>query len=159
MSAPHEDFAAHLEDKSKMGAKPSTLRVAAAMLAHNQRHPRCYVPIHRDIPLVPNRVLLLDLDCHLVIRKAAHRTGCGRVGRMGRTASACRRGHGGYRRIDIMEDASLRASKAVALARPEVEPVQGLPGRVGIRSVEEDSYKVVSADIMKVLLTIRPGAG
>ena len=83
MSAPHEDFAAHLEDKSKMGAKPSTLRVAAVMLAHNQRHPRCYVPIHRDVPLVPNRVLLLDLDCYLVKRKAAHRTGCGRVGRMG----------------------------------------------------------------------------
>ena len=159
MPAPHEIFAAHLEDKSEMGAKPSTLRAAAAVLAHNQRHPRCYVPIHRDVPLVPNRVLLLDLDCYRVIRKAEHRPGSGRVGRMRRTGSACRRGYGGHRRIDIMEDASLKASKTAALARPEVERMRGLPGRVRIRSVKEDSYKVVSADTMKVLLTIRPGAG
>ena len=110
MSAPHEDFAAHLEDKSEMDVNLSTLRVAAAVLTHNHRHARFDVPLHRDVAPVPSRALLLELDCYLVIRKAAHRPRWGRGGRMGRTASARRRGHGVHRRIDRRQDASLRVS-------------------------------------------------
>ena len=41
----------------------------------------------------------------------------------------------------------------------DVERVRGGSGRLRVRGVGEDSYRVVSADTMKLLLPIRRGAG
>ena len=98
-------MAAYLEDRSETGARPSTLRVVAA-IARNHRDAGFDVPLHQGVARTvleelthedspgPARALPLDLDCYLAIRKTAHRPRWGRGGRLQRTPSARRRANG-----------------------------------------------------------------
>ena len=124
LPASPEDVAAYLEDRSKTGARPSTLRVAAAAIARNHKDAGFDVPVHQDIARTvldeltrddapgPTRALPLDLDCYLAIRKTAHKPRWGRGGRLERTPSARRRGALDVAMIGLMRDARLRVSEA-----------------------------------------------
>ena len=104
LPASPEDLAAYLEDRSETGARPSTLRVAAAAIARSHRDAGFDAPVQHDIARsvldeltrddapVPNRALPLDLDRYLAIRETAPKPRWGRGGRLERTASARRRG-------------------------------------------------------------------
>ena len=84
LPASPEDVAAYLEDRSETGARPSTLRVAAAAIARNHKDAGFDVPVHhgvartalddltRDEAPRPSRALPLDLNCYLAIWKTAH---------------------------------------------------------------------------------------
>ena len=79
LPASPEDVAAYLEARSETGARPSTLRVAAAAIARNHKNAGFDVPVHhgvvrtvldeltRDEGPRPSRALPLDLDCYLLI--------------------------------------------------------------------------------------------
>ena len=85
LPASPEDVATYLEDRSELGARPSTLRVAAFAIARNHRDAGFDVPVHRGVARTvldeltrdevpgPTRTLPLDLDCYLAIRKTAHK--------------------------------------------------------------------------------------
>ena len=166
-----EDVAAYLEDRSETGARPSTLRVAAAAIARNHKDAGFDVPVHhgiartvldeltRDDAPGPVRALPLDLDCYLAIRKTAHKPRWGRGGRLERAPNARRRGASDVAMIGLMRDARLRVSEAVELTWGDVERVRGGSGRVHVVGAEENSYREVSADTMKLLLPVRRGAG
>ena len=171
LPASPEDVAAYLEDRSGTGARPSTLRVVAAAIAHNHRDAGFDVPIHRgaartaleeltqeDSPR-PARALPLDLDCYLAIRKTAHSPRWGRGGRLERTASSRRRGAMDIAMIGLMRDARLRVSEAAELAWGDVERVRRGSGRARVAGADETGYREVSADTMKLLLPVRRGAG
>ena len=49
LPASPEDVAAYLEDRSEMGARPSTLRVVTAAIARNHRDAGFDVPLHRGV--------------------------------------------------------------------------------------------------------------
>ena len=61
--------------------------------------------------------------------------------------------------IGLMRDARLRVSEAAALTWGDVRRLSGGSGRVRVGGAAEDSYRVVSADTMKLLLPVRRGAG
>ena len=171
LPASPEDVAAYLEDRLETGARPSTLRVVAAAIARNHKDAGFDVPVHQGVDRTvlgdltqddapgASRALPLDLDCYLAIRKTASEPRWGRGGRLERTASARRRGAVDIAMIGLMRDARLRVSEATALTWGDIERMRGGSGRVCVRGAEEDSYRVVSADTMKLLLTIRRGAG
>ena len=171
MPASPEDVAAYLEDRSGTGARPSTLRVAAAAIARNHKDAGFDVPLQKGVALTvldeltrdytpgPSRAFPLDLDCYLAIRKTAHKPRCGRGGRMERTANAHRRGSVDVAVIGLMRDARLRVSEAAELTWSDIERVRGGSGRVRVVGAEEISYREVSAETMKLLLAIRRGAG
>ena len=91
LPASPEDVAAYLEGRSAAGARPSTLRVVAAAIAHNHKNAGFDVPVHRGVARImldeltwddspgPSRALPLDLDCYLAIRKTAHKPRWGRA--------------------------------------------------------------------------------
>ena len=175
LPASPEDVAAYLEDISETGARPSTLRVAAA-IARNHKDSGFDVPVHHGVARtaldeltrddVPgrSRAMPLDLDCYLAIRKTAHEPRWGRGGRLERTASARRRGEVDIAMIGLMRDARLRVSEAAALTWRDIERARVgsgrvRAGRVRVGGAGEDSYRVVSADTMKLLLPIRRGVG
>ena len=162
------DVAAYLEDRAEAGARASTIKVAAAAIAHNHREAGLVVPLQHgpakdvlaeltqeDTP-GSARALPLDLDCYLAIRKTAYEPRSGRGGRMERVRNARRRGELDVAMIGLMRDAGLRVSEAAALTWGDVEQVQGGTGRV---RVGETGHRVVSADTMKLLLPVRQGAG
>ena len=165
------DVAAYLKDRSQTGARPSTLRVAAAAIAHNHKDAGFDVPVHdyvarsvldeltRDDSPGPSKALPLDLDCYLAIRKTAHKPRCGRGGRLERAANARRRGALDVAMIGLMRDARLRVSEASELIWGDIERLRGGSGRVRVMGVEETGYRVVSADTMKLLLPTRRGTG
>ena len=171
LPASPEDVAAYLKERSETGARPSTLGVAAAAIARNHKEAGFEVPLQggaartvldeltRDD--VPGRIraLPLDLNCYLAIRKTANEPRPGRGGRRERAASARNRGAVDIAMIGVMRDARLRVSEAAALTWGDIERVRGGSGRVRVRGAGEDSYRVVSADTMKLLLPIRRGAG
>ena len=171
MPASPEDVAAYLEDRSETGARPSTLRVVAAAIARNHKDAGFDAPVHQGVARSvlddltqddapgASRTLPLDLGCYLAIRKTASEPRWGRGGRLERTTSARRRGAVDIAMIGLMRDARLRVSEATALTWGDIERMRGGSGRVCVRGAEEDSYRVVSADTMKLLLTIRRGAG
>ena len=171
LPASPEDVSAYLEDRSETGARPSTLRVVAAAIAHNHKNAGFDVPVQHDIArtvldeltrddtLGPTRALPLDLDCYLAIRKTAHRPRWGRGGRLERTPNARRRGSLDVAMIGLMRDARVRVSEAAELTWGDVERVRGGSGRVRVMGAEETSYREVSADTMRLLLPIRRGAG
>ena len=83
LPASPQDVAAYLEDRSGTGARPSTLRVMAAAIAHNHRDAGLGVPLRRgaaktvldelprdDAP-GPSRAPPLELNGYLAIRKTA----------------------------------------------------------------------------------------
>ena len=169
LPASPEDVAAYLEDWSETGARPSTLRVAAAAIAH--RHAGFDVPLHRGVAKTvldeltrdddpgPSRALPLDLDCYLAIRETAHQPRWGRGGRMERAANARRRVVLDVAMIGLMRDARLWVSEAAELTWGDIERVRGGSGRVRVVGAEETSHREVSADTMKLLLPVRRGAG
>ena len=164
LPASPEDVAAYLEDRAETGARPSTLRVAAAAIARSHKDAGFDVPVRygvartvldeltRDDVPGPIRVLLLDLDCYLAIRKTAHKPRWGRGGRLERTPNASQRGALDVAMIGLMRDARLRVSEAAELIWDDVERVRGGSGRVRVVGAEETSYREVSADTMKLLL-------
>ena len=171
LPASPEDVAAYLEDRSETGARPSTLRVAAAAIARNHKDAGFDVPVHhgvartvldeltRDDAPGPTRALPLDLECYLAIRKTARQPRWGRGGRLERAASARRRGAMDVAMIGLMRDARLRVGEAAELTWGDIERVRGGAGRVRVVGAEEASYREVSADTMKRLWPIRRGTG
>ncbi len=165
------DVAAYLEDRSDTGARPSTLRVAAAAIARSHKDAGFDVPLHqgaartaldeltKDDDSGPSRALPLDMDCYLSIRKTAHRPRWGRGGRLERTPSARRRGAVDIAMIGLMRDARLRVSEAADLTWGDVERQRGGSGRVRVAGADDSDYREVSADTMKLLLPVRRVAG
>ncbi len=70
-------------------------------------------------------------------------------------SNARRRGALDVAMIGLMRDARLRMSEAAALTWGDLEPVPGGSGRV---RVSETGYRVVSADTMRLLSSVRRGA-
>ena len=170
LPAAPEDVAAYLENRSATGARPSTLRVAAAAIARKHKTAGFDVPVNhgparsvldgltRDDAPSPIRTLPLDLDCYLAIRRTAHRPRSGRGGWPERTPNARRRGSVDVAMIGLMRDARLRVSEAAELTWGDIERVRGGSGRVRVAETEETGYREVSVDTMKLLLAIRRGA-
>ena len=170
LPASPEDVAAYLEDRSDTGARPSTLRVAAAAIARSHREAGFEVPVHhgvartvldeltRDNTPSPVRALPLDIACYLAIRKTARQPRWGRGGHLERVASARSRGAMDLAMIGLMRDARLRVSEAAELTWGDVVRVRGGSGRVRVVRAEDTSYREVSADTMKRLWPIRRGA-
>ena len=168
LTANPEDVAAYLENRAEMGAKASTLKVVAAAIAHNHKDSGFDVPVRQGVARTvldeltqddspgPTRALPLDLDCYLAIRKTAQEPRRGRGGRMERTANACRRGALDIAMIGLMRDARLRVSEAAALIWEDIDQVNGGSGRV---RVGETGYRVVSAETIRLLLSVCRGAG
>ena len=61
--------------------------------------------------------------------------------------------------IGLMRDARLRVYEAAALTWGDLERVHGGSGRVRVEASGETGYRVVSADTMKLLSSVRRGAG
>ena len=168
LPASPEDVAAYLSDKWESGAKPSTLKVVAAAIARNHKQAGFDAPLQHGVARTvldeltqndspgPTRALPLDLDCYLAIRKTAYEPRSSRGGGMERVSNARRRGVLDVAIIGLMRDARLRVNEAAALTWGDLEKVQGGSGRV---RVGETGYRVVSADTMKLLSSVRRGAG
>ena len=110
----------------------------------------------QDDSPAPARALPLDLDCYLAIRKTAYEPRSGRGGHVERVSNARRRGALDVAMIGLMRDARLRVAEAAALTWGDVERVPGGTGRV---LVGESGYRVVSADTMRLLSSVRRNAG
>ena len=148
--------------------KAPTLRVAAAAIARNHKDAGLDVPVHHGVARLmldgltqdespdPSRALPLNLDCYLAIRKTAYEPRSGRGGRMERVSNALGRGALDIAMIGLMRDARLRVSEATALTWGDLEMVPGGSGRV---CVGETGYRVVSADTMHLLSSVRRSAG
>ena len=59
----------------------------------------------------------------------------------------------------LMRDTRLRVSEAATLTWGDLERVPGGSGRVRVEASGETSYRVVKADTMKLLSSVRRGAG
>ena len=137
LPATPEDVAAYLENRPNAGARASTIKVAAAAIAHNHKDSGFDMPLRsgiaravfeeltQDASPCPTRALPLDLDCYLAIRKTAFEPRSGRGGRMERVSSARRRGALDVAMIGLMRDARLRVSEAAALTWGDIEQVSG----------------------------------
>ena len=168
LPASPEHVAAYLKDRWESGAKPSTLKVAAAAITRNHKEAGFDVPLQRGVArAVLNeltqddspgaaRALPLDLDCYLAIRKKAREPRGGRGGHEEGVSNARRRGALDLAMIGLMRDARLRVNEAAALSWGDVERVPGGSGRVRVGDAD---YRVVSADTMKLLSSVRRGAG
>ena len=167
LPASPEDVAAYLKDRRESGAKPSTLKVAAAAIARSHREAGFDVAGQQGVARTvldeltqddspAARALPLDLDCYLAIRKKAKEPRSGRGGHEERVLNARRRGKLDVAMIGLMRDARLRVNEAAALTWGDVERVHGGSGRV---RVADTDYRVVSADTMKLLSSVRRGAG
>ena len=168
LPASPDDVSAYLKDRWESGAKPSTLKVVAAAIARSHREGGFDVSAQQGVARAvldeltqddsPGaiRALPLDLDCYLAIRKVAKEQRSGRGGHEERVSNARRRGALDVAMIGLMRDARLRVNEAAALTWGDVERVQGGSGRV---RVANSDYRVVSADTMKLLSSVRRGAG
>ena len=168
LPATPEAVAAYLENRAEAGARVSTIKVAAAAIAHNHKEAGFDVPLQHGVARTvldeltqddspgPTRALPLDLDCYQAIRKTAYEPRSGRGGQMERVSNAHRRGALDVAMIGLMRDARLRVSEAAALTWGDLERVPGGSGRV---RVGDNGYRVVSADTMKLLSSVRRGAG
>ena len=170
LPASPQDVAAYLEDRLETGARPSTLRLAAAAIARNHKVAGFHVPFRfcaaravlddltRDDTPGPSRALLLDLNRYLAIRRTAQEPRPGRSGRLERAASARNRGALDITMIGLMRDARLRVSEAAALTRGDVRRMRGGSGRVRVGGATETECREVSANTMGLLLsTVRRG--
>ena len=168
LPATSQDVAAYLEYRAETGARASTLKVAAAAIAHNHRDAGFAVPLRHGVARTvldeltqedtpgPARALPLDLDCYLAIRKTAYQPRSGRGGHVERVSNARRRGAMDVAMVGLMRDARLRVSDAAALTWGDLERVPGGSGRVRVGVA---GYRVVSADTMRLLSSVRRGAG
>ena len=84
-----------------------------------------------DVP-GPSRVLPLDLNGYLAIRKTAQERRPGRGGRLERAASVRNRGAVDIAMIGMMRDARLRMSEAADLTWGDVWRMRGGSGRVSV---------------------------
>ena len=167
LPASPEHVAAYIKDKWESGAKPSTLKVVAAAITRNHKEAGFDVPLQHGVARTvleeltqddspgPTRALPLYLDCYLAIRKAAYGPRSGRGGHEERVSNARRRGALDVAMIGLMRDARLRVSEAAALTWGDLERVPGGSGRV---RVADTGYRVVSADTMRLLSSVRRGA-
>ncbi len=168
LPASPEHLAAYLKDRWESGAKPSTLKVVAAAIARSHKEAGFDAPLQRGVARAvldeltqddspgPIRALPLDLDCYLAIRKTAHESRSGRGGQMERVSNARKRGALDVAMIGLMRDARLRVSEAAVLTWGDLERVPGGSGHV---RVAETGYRVVSADTMRLLASVRRNAG
>ena len=168
LPASPEDVAAYLKDRWESGAKPSTLKVVAAAITRSHREAGFDVSAQQGVTRAvleeltqddspgPTRALPLDLDCYLAIRKVAKEKRNGRGGHEERVSNARRRGALDVAMIGLMRDARLRVNEAAALTWGDLERVHGGSGRV---RVADTDYRVLSADTMKLLSSVRRGAG
>ena len=168
LPAAPEDVAAYLKNRAQAGASVSTIKVVAAAIAHNHKDAGFGAPLllgvartvleelTQDDSPGPTRALPLDLDCYLAIRKTAYEPRNGRGGRLERVSNARRRGALDVAMIGLMRDARLRVSEAAALTWGDLEQVPDGSGRV---QVGETGYRVVSADTVRLLSSVRRGAG
>ena len=162
-----DDVAAYLEYRAYAGARASTIKVAAAAIAHNHKEAGFDVPHRRGVARTvleeltqdhspgPVRALPLDLDCYLAIRKTAHEPRSGRGGGMERVSNARRRGAMDVAMIGLMRDARLQVSEAAELTWGDLQQVPGGSGRV---CVWESGFRMVSADTMRLLSSVRRGS-
>ena len=74
-------------------------------------------------------------------------------------SNARRRGTLDVAMIGLMRDARLRVGEAAALTWGDLERVPGGSGRVRVEASGETSYRVVSADAMRLVWLVRGGAG
>ena len=168
LPASPDDVAAYLKDRWESGAKPSTLKVAAAAITRSHKEAGFDVSAQQGVARTvldeltqddspsSTRALPLDLDCYLAIRKVAKEQRGGRGGHEERVLNARRRGALDVAMIGLMRDARLRVNEAAALTWGDLERVHGGSGRVRVADTE---YRVVSADTMKLLSSVRRGAG
>ena len=168
LPAAPDDVADYLKDRWESGAKPSTLKVVAAATTRNHKEAGFDVSAQQGVARAvldeltpddspgPIRALPLDLDCYLAIRKTARESRSGRGGQMERVSNARRRGALDVAMIGLMRDARLRVNEAAALTWRDVARVPGGSGRV---RVGDTDYRVVSADTMRLLSSVRRGAG
>ena len=164
LPASPEDVATYLADRWESGAKPSTLKVVAAAIARYHKEAGFDAPFRSGVARQlldeltqgdtssPSRAMPLDLDCYLAIRKTAQEPRSGRGGRMERAANARRRGAVDIAMIGLMRDARLRVSEAAALVWGDIEQLSGGSGRV---RVGDTGYRVISADTMRLLSSVR----
>lgn len=164
LPAAPEDVVAYLKDRAEAGAKASTIKVAAAAIAHNHKDAGFDAPLQQGVARTvleeltqddspgPIRALPLNLECYLAIRKTAYEPRSGRGGRMERVSNARRRGALDVAMIGLMRDARLRVSEAAALTWADLEQAPDGSGRV---SVGQSGYRVVSADTMRLLSSVR----
>ena len=92
LPATSEDVTAYLEYRAEADAKASTIKVAAAAIAHNYRDAGFDAPLQhgaarivleeltQDASPALARALPLDLDCYLAIGKTAYEPRSGRGG-------------------------------------------------------------------------------
>ena len=163
LPAAPEDVATYVIDRRESGAKPATLKVVVA-IARSHREAGFDVPLRHGVartildeltqdPLPgPTRALALDLECYLAIRKTAYEPRSSRGGGMERVSNARRRGALDVAMIGLMRDARLRVSEAAGLTWGDLERVPGVSGRV---RVADTGYRVVNADTMRLLSSVR----
>ncbi len=167
LPATPEEVAAYLENRAEAGARASTIKVVAAAIAHNHKDAGFDAPFRhgivrtvldeltRDDSPGPTRALPLDLECYLAIRKTANEQRSGRGGHMERVSNARRRGALDVAMIGLMRDARLRVSEAAELTWGDLQQVPGGSGRV---RVGESGFRIVSADTMRLLSSVRRGS-
>ena len=167
LPASPDDVSAYLKDRRESGARPSTLKVMAAAITRNHKEAGFDVSAQQGVARTvldelteddspgATRVLPLDLDCYLAIRKTAHESRSGRGGHEERVSHAHRRGAVDVAMIGLMRDARLRVNEATALTWGDVEPVPGGTGRV---RVGDTGYRLVSSDTMRLLSLVRRNA-
>ena len=167
LPAAPEDVVAYLEERAQVGARASTIKVAAAAIAYNHRNAGFDAPLQQGVARTvleeltrdgspgPTRALPLDLDCYLAIRKTAYEPRTGRSGQEERVSNARRRGALDVAMIGLMRDARLRVSEAAALTWGDLEQLRGESGRV---RVGESGYRVVSARHHEAATGSAPGS-
>ena len=133
LPATPDDVAAYLQNRAEAGARASTIKVAAAAIAHNQRDAGFEVPLRHGVARTvldeltqddspgPVRALPMDLDCYLAIRKTAHEPRSGRGGGLERVSNARKRGALDVAMIGLMRDVRLRVSEAAELTWGDVQ--------------------------------------
>ena len=163
-----ENVVTYLRERAKGGARSSTLKVAAAAIAH--AHTRADLPNPCEAETVQttlaematgeepasSRSLPLTLPCYREIRRAAHQPRMSRGGRLERPESARRRGAVDVAMIGLMRDARLRVREAATLTWRDIEWKNIHSGQVRIRGDgDEVDFRVLSLDTLELLLAIR----
>lgn len=165
----------YLEERFNHGAKPSTLRVIAAAIARrhsdeNLENP-CADEIVRDFleysfdmqrEPAPPRVLPLDMECYLAIRKSVHAPRSSRGGWTEHSHTARTRGMRDVAMIGLMRDARLKVREATQLTWNDLSKGEDGLWRVSVRSLYrsgEIETRVISNDTAALLDETRRYAG
>ena len=151
--------ATYLWDRSDRGAKHSTLRVIAAAIARRHLDESLDNPCVDDMVRQaleyslkkeepgPARVLPLDMECYLAIRKRAHAPRLARGGRRERSHTARMRGSFDVAMIGLMRDARLKVREASELSWTDLTEGDDGLWRISVRNLyrpDERETRVVS---------------